>query len=66
MAPRVGGRGPPYGCRESQSHRMGRRTANRRARPAHPVTAITAWVVAAVIISLNAWMLWGTFGEWFG
>jgi manganese transport protein len=31
----------------------------------HPALSVTAWVVAAVIISLNAWMLWGTFGEWF-
>ena len=31
----------------------------------HPVTAVTAWVVAAVIIVLNGWMLWGTFGTWF-
>jgi len=31
----------------------------------HPVTAVTAWVVAAVIIALNGWMLWGTLGTWF-
>jgi manganese transport protein len=31
----------------------------------HPVTAITAWVTAAVIISLNVWMLVGTARTWF-
>src|SRR6478609_8841659 len=31
----------------------------------HPVTAVTAWVTAAVIISLNLWMLVGTVRTWF-
>jgi manganese transport protein len=31
----------------------------------HPLTAITAWVTTAVIISLNIWMLVGTARTWF-
>jgi len=30
----------------------------------HPITTVTAWVVAAVIISLNGWLLIGTFRTW--
>jgi manganese transport protein len=31
-----------------------------------PVTRMTAWLVATVIVALNAWLLVGTFGEWMG
>src|SRR6476620_3868288 len=31
----------------------------------HPITTFTAWVVAAVIISLNGWLLIGTARTWF-
>jgi manganese transport protein len=31
-----------------------------------PVTKVVAWVVATVIVGLNAWLLVGTFGEWMG
>lgn len=31
-----------------------------------PVTKVVAWVVATVIVGLNAWLLVGTFREWMG
>jgi manganese transport protein len=29
-----------------------------------PLTAALAWLVAAVILGLNGWLLWGTLRSW--